>query len=107
MGPFGRGIFIRGEGAGECIVDGRGMTMKSADYKPEKKFRVDSLQDGILETRYFLSYDQAEKQFMLEVQYGQPASLAEYLITPHSRWRVIQEEPSEVWKEYRKKNVLH
>jgi hypothetical protein len=73
--------------------------------KPENKFRVETLAEGKVKTRYFKTYDQAEAHYLLEVQCGNPSSVAEYLITPHNKWRVIKEEPPEAWKEYREKGT--
>jgi hypothetical protein len=71
--------------------------------KTENKFRVETLAQGAVKTKYFKTYDQAEAHYLLEVQCGNPSSVAEYLITPHNKWRVIKEEPPEAWKAYREK----
>jgi hypothetical protein len=73
------------------------------DAKPEEKFRVETIAEGKLKTRYFKTYDQAETHYLLEVQCGNPSSVSEYLITPHNKWRLIKEEPPKAWKEYRKR----
>ncbi len=73
------------------------------DEKPENKFRVETLAEGKLKTRYFKTYDLAEAHYLLEVKCGNPSSVAEYLITPHNKWRVIKEEPPKAWEDYRKK----
>jgi hypothetical protein len=73
--------------------------------KPENKFRVESLAEGKVKIKYFTTYNQAEAHYLMEVQCGNPASVAEYLITPHNKWRVIKEEPAEAWAKYRKKSA--
>ncbi len=73
------------------------------DKEPENKFRVETLAEGKVKTQFFKTYDQAEAHYLMEVQCGNPSSVAEYLITPHNKWRVIKEEPPEAWKKYREK----
>jgi hypothetical protein len=69
--------------------------------KPENKFRVETLAEGKVKTQYFKTYNMAEAHYLMEVKCGNPASVAEYLITPHNKWCVIKEEPPEAWKKYR------
>jgi hypothetical protein len=76
---------------------------KIMDVKPEKKFRVETIVEGKLKTSYFPTYDRAEAHYLLEVQCGNPTSVAEYLITPHNKWRIIKEEPQKAWEAFRKK----
>ncbi len=73
------------------------------DKEPENKYRVETLAEGKVKTQYYKTYDQAEAHYLLEVRCWNPSSVAEYLITPHNKWRVIKEEPPESWKSHREK----